>query len=851
MSNWKPNGLSALNLASIHIMRMTTMLRIDIGKRLALLLMLVLCLPLSTFAKANGTHLDQPLSNADARHLFSRTGFGYSLAQHDLVKGMSRREAIDVILSGFRTEPFAPMPAWVDGDAPYFWSLRDMERADRVRFERDRDLEISQLRQWWISEMLQTPSPQTERLVLFWHDLMPTSYHGVNYQSVAMARQNAMFRQLGLGRFEDLLKAIIRDPAMLNYLDNENSRKQSPNENLARELLERFSMGEGNYHEDTVKEAARALTGYGVSHDYNLAFRFQTWKHDKGEKNLFGQTGKFTGDDLVALIMKQDATAEFIAGKFWRLLVSDKAATTKQLAPLTAQLKRNDYDLAALYQSILMTEAFWQEENRIARVKSPVTLQIAAARSLEYPKMLWQSMSVTSASLGMSLFAPPNVSGWNEGTAFTTAGRLKQRKGIFDNLLGIDSSNESKETANVMGNMMQPMTNGMMSDNGFSITMAAENYEGPANYRLELHADSVLWKSDEQAWLRGHDTQRFGRVGNMANMPWHRLAVTAPAEAIKEAKTLRVLFLNDNAGPDGDRNLYVRGLELAGAWYPASLGVQTSRCVPKNPANAGNLWCNGHIDIPIASTQGVDEVLTDASYQVGDVRVRWGNANVAKKERLELTLESVATPHQRYRNISVELRHKGRGKIDLRLNSYSCWPDCFSQLAECLWRDDLDGTTRIWSFALRGGNQCHYRSLTASEQELIDSIWMSIPALVSHAAKREQGKRYEQAINRWVELTQDNRWLPRSVYARSGEEFVFNSELLKKPYQDTTVNAPPILLTTAEQLHSQLQLRNLTVFDLVLPGIEVNAFPQLSSAVHKPIAEQLDVYSKHAVSQLY
>ncbi len=818
--------------------------------RVSTIVLLVLGLMLSNFATANDSTVDQPLTLTDARHLFSRTGFGFSLAQHDEVKGLSRREAIDAIMRGFSTKPFIPMPAWVDGDAPYFWSLRDMEREDRVRFQRDRDLELSQLRQWWVSELLQTPSPQTERLVLFWHDLMPTSYHGINYQSISMARQNAMFRRLGLGRFDELLKALIRDPAMLNYLDNENSRKQSPNENLARELLERFSMGEGNYREDTVKEAARALTGFGVSHDYNLAFRFQTWKHDKGNKTLFGQTGKFTGDDLVDLIMKQDATAEFIAGKFWQLLVSDKAATKTQLAPLITELKNNDYDLARLYRSILISEAFWQEENRIARVKSPITLQIAAARSLEYPKMQWQSIPVTSASLGMDLFAPPNVSGWNEGTAFTTAGRLKQRKGIVDTLLGIGGETRMKVSNNMVGGMMQP-NNTMMSDSGVTITMAAEDYKGPANYRIELHNSGLLWQSDVHIWRRGHDTQRYGRVGNMSNMPWHKHRVTAPAEAVDNAKLLRVVFLNDNAGPDGDRNLYVRGFDRAGQWYPASRGTQTSACLPKNPANAGNLYCNGHIDIPITPKNSAQALSSDSPYQAGAVRVRWGNVRNEKKARLELTLESVVAPQGRWRNISFELHHNGEGKMDLRLNSYSCWPDCFTEIAECLWLDDLDGTTRTWSFALRGNKLCHYDSLTASQKELIDSIWMSVPNLVSRAAEAEQGKRYSQAINQWVELTKDNRWLPQSIYAKEGKQFVINSELLKKPYQDTSVNAPEVLLTTSEQLQSQLQMRHLNVFDLLIPGIEISAFPQLSSTLNKPIAQQLEAYSKHAVSQVY
>ncbi len=856
MSNWKPKLNCGLNLASMLPMIIFPNNRLS--KTNALVIGFIACLlaSMSLTVRAAQPSLDQLLTTEDARHLFSRTGFGYSLAQHDQAGGLTRREAIDLVMQGFATNPSVAMPAWVTADAPFHWARRDMNRTQRVRFERDRDQELGQLRQWWISEMLQSPSPQTERLVLFWHDLMATSYHGVNYQSLAMAKQNAMFRQHGLGNFGDLLKALIRDPAMLNYLDNENSRKQSPNENLARELLERFSMGEGNYTEKTVKEAARALTGYSVSHDYNLSFRFETWKHDTGDKELFGQTGKFNGDDLVDLILKQPASAEFIAGRFWHLLVSDSQPTQADIAPLVEELRSNQFDLATLYQSILMSEAFWQTDNRIARVKSPIILQVAAARSLEYPKLRWQTIPVTSASIGMSIFAPPNVSGWHEGTAYTTAGRLKQRNNVIDMLLGLKASGDASNASMVANEMQSLMGDSMMKASGITLTMAAEDYHGPVKYRVELRrGDDALWESADRIWMHGHDTLQFGRVNDMSNMPWQHTSVTPPIEHIERADKVRVYFLNDTAGRNGDRNLYVRGVSLKDNYFVGSSGTQQSTCVPKNSADAGNLYCNGYVDIPINIVALSENINTSNPYQVGNVRVRWGNVGKGSgknRSRLELTLETVKAPDQQWRNIGIAMYSNSAEHADLRIDTYSCWPDCFVSTDECLWLDEIDGVTQTWVFPLDDEHQCHYQSLDDKERRLVDAIWMSLPEFIDHAAIAEKDRRYAKVLALWKQRIQTQQGnLNESRYAKANNRFVFNSALLRKVQPPAIVQAPEVLITAMDQLQSQLKLRGISVFDLLLPGVNVSAFPQLDASLQQPLVQQLRAYSHHAVSQLY
>ena len=236
--------------------------------RVWLFLWLMMCSGFSILAPTVGTSgtLEKPLSEADARHLLSRTGLGITVAQLDAIKGLNRSDAINKIISGFDSVPHRAMPAWTLDTAPLYWARQDFNREDRRRFDRKRDSELADLRQWWVDTMLTTPSPQTERMVLFWHDHFATSYHSVNRQSIAMARQNQLFRQQGMGDFKALVKNMIRDPALLNYLDNLSNRKGSPNENLARELMELFTLGEGHYGEATVREAARALTAVSYTH---------------------------------------------------------------------------------------------------------------------------------------------------------------------------------------------------------------------------------------------------------------------------------------------------------------------------------------------------------------------------------------------------------------------------------------------------------------------------------------------------------------------------------------------------------------------------------------------------------
>src|SRR3982751_4551967 len=192
-----------------------------------------------------------------ARHLLNRTGFGATDAQVAEFAKLDRAAAVNRLLAGARREPVVAPPAFVDGPFDHYYRLRNLDAEERMAMQRRLAQESFELRAWWMREMLETPSPLTERMTLFWHGHFATSQQKVRSLQL-MYRQNALLRRESLGNFATLLHAVAKDPAMLIYLDNARNRRQAPNENFAREVMELFTLGEGNYAEQDVKEAARA-----------------------------------------------------------------------------------------------------------------------------------------------------------------------------------------------------------------------------------------------------------------------------------------------------------------------------------------------------------------------------------------------------------------------------------------------------------------------------------------------------------------------------------------------------------------------------------------------------------------
>ncbi len=296
------------------------------------------------------------------------------------------------------------------------------------------------LKAWWVYRMLFGPDPLTERLVLMWHNHFATSIAKVN-DAGAMRRQNEIFRAHARAPFGQLLAAVTHDPALLLWLDAPANRAGHPNENLARELMELFTLGLGRYTEADVKEAARALTGWTVA---GGKFHAEPARHDGGDKTILGRKGKWNGDGLVKLLLEHPATAERLARRLCEQFMGEGAAGAAAVKALAAGLREHHLDVGWGVETVLRSRAFFAAGNLGRRVVAPMEFAVAAARALEMfePAPSTLVLADWCARLGQDLFQPPNVGGWPGGRQWVSAqsmvGRANFAAGLVRGTLARD-----------------------------------------------------------------------------------------------------------------------------------------------------------------------------------------------------------------------------------------------------------------------------------------------------------------------------------------------------------------------------------------------------------------------------
>ncbi|MYF96125.1 MAG: DUF1800 domain-containing protein, partial [Holophagales bacterium] len=277
-------------------------------------------------------------------------------------------------------------------------------------------LETRRLALWWADRMVVTPRPLEEKMTLFWHDHFATSEVKVR-DARKMHLQNRTLRTHATADFKSLVLAVMRDPAMLVYLDNRENVKDHPNENFGRELLELFTMGVGNYTEQDIREASRAFTGW--TNDV-LDFRFDADLHDGGPKTFLGREGNLGGEEVLDIILEQPATGEFIAGKVYRYLVREELDPALQVE-LGRRLRESGYELKALLRTILSSRDFYSPPSVATQIKSPVALFVSTYRKLGVPRApTVPDMNSLAGRLGQQLLYPPNVAGWAGGRTWIT-----------------------------------------------------------------------------------------------------------------------------------------------------------------------------------------------------------------------------------------------------------------------------------------------------------------------------------------------------------------------------------------------------------------------------------------------
>ena len=344
-----------------------------------------------------------------AAHLFRRAAFTARPAELDqaLADGVSK--TLDRLLAG---EPDAA------------------DRLDLLSETGKYYSDPASLRTWWLYAMLEGGHPLREKLTLFWHNHFATSYAKVRSTKL-MYEQNLTLRKYALGTFRPFLLDMSRDTAMLVWLDSNRNVKGAPNENFAREVMELFSLGVGNYTEKDIREAARALTGW--HHDTEVTkFEFNRDLHDDGSKTIFGHTGKWGGEDVIRLCCDQDACAKFLVGKLYAFLVSEAAPPKGLLAPLEERFRKSNYDIADVVRTVLGSQLFFSAHAYRKRVKWPVECALGAINAAVPDRVPLSDVVDPLAKMGQALFTPPNVKGWRTGTDWLNSATLLARNNFTE-----------------------------------------------------------------------------------------------------------------------------------------------------------------------------------------------------------------------------------------------------------------------------------------------------------------------------------------------------------------------------------------------------------------------------------
>ena len=344
------------------------------------------------------------------RHLYARAGFGLSPGEWLERRQLSVTQSVDHLFEATATAaPIAFLEPETDADA------------DRQAMRKLQRQLVGQHATEWLLRMADPEeSDLLEKVSLFWHGHFACrSVFG----KLAVDQLNTI-RQHALGPFRDLCVGIARNPAMIRYLNNQQNRKNSPNENFARELMELFTIGRGNYSEQDIKESARAFTGWSSNLQGNFVFR--RGQHDFGEKTFFGRSGRFDGEDIIDILLEQRTTADFLVRKFWRYFVS-----TTYDEGIIAELSRFYYDsgyhTGQLLRRIFTADWFYEDRFQRCQIKSPVVLIANMIRTLDVQLSDDNAYLFVLRALGQQLFNPPNVAGWPGGRAWIDNATLMTR----------------------------------------------------------------------------------------------------------------------------------------------------------------------------------------------------------------------------------------------------------------------------------------------------------------------------------------------------------------------------------------------------------------------------------------
>lgn len=405
------------------------------------------------------------LTQRQIQHLYLRGGFGLTPKEIPLLLEKSKEEIVIQLLahsSDYRPITYLPYPLNEREEQKGASSIQIL----KMILQSKQDMEELNLQ--WIFKMTWTKAQLRERMTLFWHHHFATS---VPFAWL-MQEQNNRLRKHALGKFGDLLMAVSKDPAMLIYLNNQQNKKGHPNENFARELLELFTLGEGHYTEQDIREAARAFTGWAT--DNRGRFAFNAAEHDTGIKEFMGEKGNFGGEDIIRIVLSKPQCARFIVIKIYRELVNPEV-NSKVIEKLSDRFFQSGYDISSLLKDIFLSDWFYAEENIGVKIASPVELLVRMHKLAGLQFSSHRLALDIQQILGQVLFFPPNVSGWKGGEQWIDSASLLLRLNIPIWMLKGSAVTLEGKPAFEEENRMKPKTPGKLTADWQEMTTHFQN----------------------------------------------------------------------------------------------------------------------------------------------------------------------------------------------------------------------------------------------------------------------------------------------------------------------------------------------------------------------------------------
>lgn len=375
-----------------------------------------------------------------AAHLLVRTSFGAAPAEIQRAIDEGMENSVARLIETSPDDDLFPEPMGVIPDEETRQLMETVRTAPKNSPEQEKARKelrqresraLTALRAWWLQRMRYSPHPLREMMTLFWHGHFATSIEKVR-SAALLYRQNQTLRDEAMGSLPHIAMAVASDPAMMRYLDVAGSTREKPNENFARELMELFLLGEGHYTEEDIRECARAFTGYRLN-PLTGDVRIVQRQHDSGTKTVFGKTGPFDAGDVVEIIANQPRSADFVAGRIWEFLAGSPAGPDIGKA-LGAGLRAEGLRISPFLRELLMSREFYSGEVIGQSVKSPVVWMVGTSKALGLQLQGTQPEQNALRDLGQSLFAPPNVKGWEGGLAWVSATTMVNRCNLVEPL---------------------------------------------------------------------------------------------------------------------------------------------------------------------------------------------------------------------------------------------------------------------------------------------------------------------------------------------------------------------------------------------------------------------------------